>query len=391
MPHPALSVPALTRICMIPLALSLLLGGCGDDNTADGTRQAVIRQYVAIVRRSYDDAIEGAKKLRTAIDELIQKPSADSLEAARQAWVESRPAYLQTEAYRFYEGPIDDPQDGLEGRIDAWPLDEAFIDYARNASTNALERKGIVNDRAKFPVITAEVLVAQNKNGAPANIATGYHAIEFLLWGQDVSATGPGSRPYTDFVGGSASPDPDSDRRRQYLIAVSDLLIQDLQTTRDAWDDGQPHLNKFLANVGNKSLKDMITGMSFLAGEELAARRLRPAYDSKDQEDEHSCFSDNTHNDLKYDLVGIQNVYLGRYGLDDGLGFEDLLKAQDPALDIRIKTGIADAEAALSAVPVPFDQAIRGDAASLRKVRDAIDKLDALHDSLQLINTALRL
>jgi putative iron-regulated protein len=381
---------ALSHLIAVPVVVSVSLVGCGDDSADSGQKDAVIRQHVDIIRQSYDDAIAGAQKLGSAIDALIEKPSQDTLQGAREAWIDARPPYLQTEAYRFYEGPIDDPDTGLEGRINAWPLDEAFVDYVKNEKTNQIERKGIINDRAAFPVITEEVLINQNENGGEENISTGYHAIEFLLWGQDFSATGPGDRPYTDFVGGSASPDPDSDRRRQYLIAVTKLLISDLQTTRDAWDDGEPYLKKFLANVKNQSLKNMITGISYLTADELAAERIRPAYESQDQEDEHSCFSDNTPNDMKYDLVGIENVYFGRYKNDDGIGLEDLVKAADSALDLKIKSGLSDAAAALAAIPAPFDQAIK-DPASLRKVRAAIDALDALNDSLSKLNTTLKL
>lgn len=30
-------------------------------------------------------------------------------------------------------------------------------------------------------------------DGVQANVATGYHAIEFLLWGQDLNGTNPGA------------------------------------------------------------------------------------------------------------------------------------------------------------------------------------------------------
>jgi putative iron-regulated protein len=262
------------------------------------------------------------------------------------------------------------------------------IDYARNARTNQIERRGIINDRVAFPVITAEALIGRGESGG-GNIATGYHALEFLLWGQDSNTSGPGERPYTDFIGGSASPDPDSDRRRQYLIVVADLLIEDLEATRAAWNDGEPYLSKFLANVGNQSLKSMITGISRLSGDELADKRIQAAYDSRDQEDEPSSFSDNTHNDLKYNLAGVENVYFGRFNQDDSLGLEDLVKSKNPALDLRIKSALAEAATAVAAVPVPFDQAIQGDAASLRKVRTAMEALDALNAELTQVNATL--
>lgn len=390
MPYPTPHVCALNRIGSVSLALGLALWACAEDGAADGRQQAVIRQYISIVRNSYDDSIDGAKKLRVAIDDLIKKPSSESLSAAREAWMEARPAYLQTEAYRFYDGPIDDPKDGLEGRIAAWPVDEAAIDYARSARSTQIERKGIINDRAAFPVITAQVL-AERGEGSRRNITTGYHALEFLLWGQDFNTSGPGERPFTDFVGGSASPDPDSDRRRQYLIVVTDMLIQDLVTTRSAWNDGEPYLSKFLANVGNQSLKSIVMGISRLSGDELADKRVQAAYESKDQEDEVSSFSDNTLNDLKYNLIGIENVYFGRYNQNDSLGLEDLVKAKSSTLDLRIKNALAETSAALAAIPAPFDQAIVGDAASLRKLRTAIEALDALSAELTQLNAALGL
>jgi putative iron-regulated protein len=387
---------ALSCLRSFPLLLGLAALGCGDDGD-DGQKQAVVTHYVELVRQGYDDSISGAKKVRSAVGDLIEKPSVDTLAAAREAWIDARPAYLQTEAFRFYEGPIDAPNDGREDRINAWPLDEGFIDYFKNPKSSQLDRRGIINDRSAFPVITEAVVIAQNEKGGKENIASGYHAIEFLLWGQDFSATGPGDRPYTDFIGGNASPDPDSDRRRQYLIVVADLLIEDLQYTRDAWNDGKPYLKKFLANVQNQSLKNMITGISYLTSHALAAERTRPAYDAQVQdlhsclqEDEPSCFSDNSRNDLKYDLVGIENVYFGRYRDDDGIGLENLVKVADPALDLKIKNGFADAEAALADLPEQFDQAIK-DTTSLRKVRAAIDALDTLNDSLSKLTTTLKL
>jgi putative iron-regulated protein len=370
-------------------ALGLWVGAaaCGGDGR-DPAKDAVIAQYVKLVRASYDDTITGAKALRVAVTELLAEPSQKSLDAARQAWVEARPAYLQTEAYRFYEGPIDDAENGREGRINSWPLDEGFIDYVNGAKAGEIIRNGIINDRRNYPDLDKEVLLKENGAAGETSVTVGYHAIEFLLWGQDVSDTGPGNRPFSDYVAGQGASDPDADRRRQYLKLATDLLVEDLEYTREQWNDGEPYVRAFSANARNSSLQNIITGITYLTKDELAEERIRPASETQDQEDEHSCFSDTTDQDMKNDLIGIQNVYFGRYNKDDGQGLEDLVKAADAQLDSQIKGQLAAAEKAIAAIPTPFDQAIKNDG---RKLRDAIRALDDLNSSLAKIPETLNL
>lgn len=378
----------------LPVAAGLCLSlvGCSDDtgSPTGGANDKVVAQYAEIVRSSYDDALTGAKALRDAVQTLVDAPSAAKLTAAREAWVAARPAYLQTEAYRFYEGPIDNEETGPEGRINAWPLDEAFIDYVVDADRTSLLSGGIINDRGTFPTITREVLLEQNENGSETNIATGYHAIEFLLWGQDLSEDGPGDRKFSDYVPSETGVGKDAERRAQYLVLAAELLVDDLEYVRAAWDEGAEYPTTFLANVKNESLKNIITGISYLANDEVAAERIQPAYESRDQEDEHSCFSDTTNQDMKFDVVGIANVYFGRYGSLDGEGLEDLVRAADPALDTQIKADLEAAAAAVQGIPAPFDQAIANDA-SLPKVKAAIDALEKLNKALAKLGATLKL
>jgi len=388
------SAAVLWRSLPLAAAVCLSLTSCSDDSEASSTRGVargqVVAQYAKLVRASYDDTVSGAKTLRAAVQTLVDEPSAATLKAARDAWVAARPAYLQTEAYRFYEGPIDNEETGPEGRINAWPLDEAFIDYVVDADGSSLLSTGIINDRDTFPAITREVLEEQNENGSETNIATGYHAIEFLLWGQDLSEAGPGDRKYTDYVPSADGVGKDAERRATYLVLAAELLVDDLEYVRAAWDDGAEYSASFLANDDNQSLRNIITGIAYLANNEVAADRIQPAYETRDQEDEHSCFSDTTDQDMKFDVVGIENVYLGRYSDLDGAGLEDLVKAADPTLDTQIKADLAAAAAAVQSIPVPFDQAIANDA-SLPKVKAAIDALVKLNASLADLSDTLKL
>jgi len=140
--------------------------------------------------------------MQTAINAFLANPSAETQQTAQKAWRAAREFYGTTEAFRFYGGPIDD-DNGPEGRINAWPMDESFVDKVEG---NA--EAGLINDRSF--AISKEAIAGQNERGGEENIATGYHAIEFLLWGQDLRTTGPGNRAFTDFVDGKA---PNADRR----------------------------------------------------------------------------------------------------------------------------------------------------------------------------------
>ncbi len=358
-----------------------LAAGCGGDD-GDGDQTAVVETYAANVYANYQDTVTKAEALKTAVDAFIANPSQATQDAAKQAWLDSREPYLQTEPYRFYDGPIDNPEDGPEGQINAWPLDEVFIDYVVDMADG-----GIINNKTAFPDITIDVITEQNENGGEANISAGYHAIEFLLWGQDLSDTGPGERPYTDYVMNTGTA-ANQGRRRTYLQLVTQLLVDDLTAVRDQWaPDAQNYRADFIAG-GKDSVRKILLGMGSLSGAELSGERMTVALDNRDQEDEHSCFSDNTHRDLIGDALGLQNVYLGTYGANDGTGIEDLVRAKDPALADRLKAEIAASVAAIQAIPHPFDQAIKDDA-SRAKIMTAIQALQTQTETTVEAATAL--
>lgn len=332
----------------------------------------VVNHYAEIVHANYADTLSTAKAMQTAIDAFLAQPSAATLQAAQKAWREAREYYGQTEAFRFYGGPIDDDK-GPEGRINAWPMDESFVDGVQGKADS-----GLINNK-KF-VINKKTISAQNEQGGEENIATGYHAIEFLLWGQDLSETGPGNRSYTDFVDGKA---PNADRRRQYLKVATELLIDDLAYLVNAWQPGsKKNYRASFVKGGKESLRKMFVGLGSLSRGELAGERLEVALNSQDQEDEHSCFSDNTHRDAVTDAMGIENVWLGRYKRADGTLMQgpsprDLVAAKDAALAERTSKQIAASVAAAEAIRAPFDREIVGakDAPGRKRIQNTVDSL----------------
>ena len=179
-----------------------------------------------------------------------------------------------------------------------------------------------------------------------ANVATGYHAIEFLLWGQDLNGTGPGAgeRPATDF-------DPRQLHRRQLRPAArlsdqpaTDLLVADLEEMVGYWGEGG-EARAAVTGDPDDGLRAMLQGLGSLSYGELAGERMKLGLLLHDPEEEHDCFSDNTHNSHYYDVAGIANVYRGRYQRIDGSVVEgpslaDLVAAADPALDDAMRAAL---------------------------------------------------
>lgn len=341
------------------LSLGFILISCGEsepNNSPYNEELAaeVIANYAEIVHSSYVDAQNRTILLQGSIDKFLASPDGPSLEAAKAAWLSARDPYGQTEVYRFYGGPIDVEPNGPEGLINAWPLDEAYIDYVEGD-----ENAGIINNPTDYPELNETVLMEANGDGGEENVATGYHAIEFLLWGQDMSADGPGARPYTDFVTDGSGTAQHQDRRQTYLHVSTDLLVKNLEQLVEAWQpDSENYRKAFSQLPTEETLTHILLGMGSLSGAELAGERITVAFDTQDQEDEHSCFSDNTHQDLLNNQLGIQNVYLGRYGQISGKGLTDLVASLDAELDQKMRMQLEAAVAAIQAIPAPFDRAI---------------------------------
>jgi putative iron-regulated protein len=205
------------RIALLVCAglLGMMLAACGESGPSDDLKQEVVTNYANGVHFLYSKSLQSATVLDGAIDAFLAEPTPATLEGAKRAWLKARDDYGPTEAFRFYDGPIDHPDTGPEGLINAWPLDEAYIDYVEGDPD-----AGIINNPSEFPVINASLIVSLNEEGGEENVSTGWHAIEFLLWGQDLSADGPGARPVEDFTTAT-----NADRRSTYLAVTSDVLV----------------------------------------------------------------------------------------------------------------------------------------------------------------------
>ncbi|HHF0483890.1 TPA: imelysin family protein [Vibrio antiquarius] len=312
------------------IAASLLIAS-GSTVAAQVTKQQVVEHYADVAHAVFADSVTTAKTLDVKIDEFLKSPSADKLEEVKQAWLDSRVPYQQSEVFRFGNAIVDD----WEGQLNAWPLDEGLIDYVatdyqyelgnEGAAANIIANTSLQIGASKLDVakITPELLADLNEvGGSEANVASGYHAIEFLLWGQDLNGTnaGAGQRAYTDFVVGPECTNGHCDRRGEYLKAAADLLVQDLEWMKKQWSaEVKGNYRETLLNdSADNGLRKMLFGMGSLSLGELAGERMKVALEANSTEDEHDCFSDNTHNSHYYNEQGIYNVYTGLYKREDG-------------------------------------------------------------------------
>src|SRR5262245_14253717 len=362
----------------------------------------VVKTYTAIAQAMYEDSHSAGQKLSQAIDRLLATPSPETLEAARKAWIEARIPYQQTEGYRFGNQVVDD----WEGKVNAWPLDEGLIDYVdvksygEKSDENPLYRANVI---ASLSIRIGSELVDASKidkallqklhegQEVEANVARGYHAIEFLLWGQDLNGTGPGAgnRPATDYDEKSCT-GGHCDRRRAYLKAASDLLVDDLAEMAASWKDGGEAQKALTAKGENGALGAMLTGLGSLSYGELAGERIKLGLMLHDPEEEHDCFSDNTQNSHYHDEVGMKAIWTGTYTRSDGsvvkgASLADLAEVKAPEARAKLDQAFADTLARMTVMKekadsgrMAYDQMLAGGNAEGNKIlEDVVDALVA--------------
>ena len=401
----------MTRILTTTTAIALGIASAAHAQTG----AEVLDTYADIAQANYEDSLMAARGLETAVTALIAAPSAETMQAARAAWLAARVPYQQTEVFRFGNPIVDD----WEGKVNAWPLDEGLIDYVDGtyggptdenqlAALNVIANPTFTLSGTEIDAteITPDFLqnTLHEVDGIEANVATGYHAIEFLLWGQDLNGhgDGAGNRPWTDYAQGEACTNGNCDRRAQYLEAATDLLISDLEWITAQWADGGEARANLMADE-QAGLSAILTGMGSLSYGETAGERMRLGLMLNDPEEEHSCFADNTHNDHYYNGVGIQSVYLGSYTRTDGTtvsgpSVSDLVAASNPELDMEMRARLADAVLALGRIKTAaeagfaYDEMLeRGNAGGEALIMGGVEGLINQTRSIERVVTALDL
>ncbi|MEM8928638.1 MAG: imelysin family protein [Bacteroidota bacterium] len=384
------------------LALSLLFLSCAEPKIK---KEAVVANYANMVYQSYEDSYQSALKMETAITDFLKNPSEEGLEAAKIAWLQAREPYGQTEVYRETNSPIDVEESetspwGIanEAQMNAWPIDESYIDYAAEGTeSHAGLYNSIISDSTL--TITPTLLIDMNEKDTDKSISTGWHAIEFLLWGQDLSlpeTNQPGMREYIDYTTA-----PNAERRGQYLLEVTKLLVSDLKQLVDTWAEGGAYRTVFEGLETDQALAQLVHGTFFMSGDELSSERMIAPVDSTDgvdasgQEDEHSCFADNTHRDIYVNMLGINNVLFGTYDTITGPSFYDLVEQTDTEQATKLKFAAEEAMARVQVIAdheQPFDYLITQESSSdaeFGPVMQSVVALQELGDQISVSANAI--
>ena len=368
----------LRNICTIVLIAAFIFSARSDFEpfppTPEGQKYSnevafqVLSNYTDIAWAMYADAVRDVVRFNMAVYHFRKAPGPETLQNAKDLWIDARKTYGKTECFRFSETPIDEL--GLEILINAWPVDESYIDYTRDDRDS-----GIINQPDRYPKINSVYLPKLNEQGGEANVSTGWHTIEFLLWGQDFDTDGPGNRPWTDFTTAK-----NADRRMTYLVTATEVLRSHLVTVSEEWNpanyDGES--GEFFIRHPSRIIRSIMTGIGSMAGREIADERLAAAIRSGSQENEYSCFSDTTHNDLVANMEGLESILFGKFinksgkVVIDGKGIIDIISSADKELAGRMETQFRSAMMHIDAIPRPFDQIIVAPADS--EGRKTIDK-----------------
>ncbi|MDQ0504961.1 imelysin family protein [Xanthobacter agilis] len=376
----------------------------------------VITHYADLAEAMYGASYDTAKQMQQSIDAFVAAPSAETQQKAKDAWKSARTFYQQTEAFRFGNKLVDD----WEGNVNAWPLDEGLIDYVEKSkygetsdenplyTANVIASKTIRIGKKTIDVtkITPELLHNLNSaGGVEANVGSGWHAIEFLLWGQDLNGTGPGAgaRSWTDYDLKNCT-NGNCDRRGQYLKVATQTLVADLKDMTDLWGAKGAARKALLKKKDNAGLAVIFTGLGSLSYGELAGERMKLGLILHDPEEEHDCFSDNTHNSHYYDEVGIRDVYYGRFTKPDGTAVTgpsvaDLIRAKDPKIADEIDQKSDAALAAIKAIKdtadsgeMAYDQMLgEGNEKGAKLIQAGVDALVAQAHAIERGVSALKL
>lgn len=305
---------------LVTLSCSKEEGLNNPGDTLEVKKKEFVENYVNIVLSSYEDTLNKLYDLQLSIDTFVANPTDASFKEAKNKWIISRELYGQTESFRYYDGPIDGSEGEPEGYINAWPMDEALIDYVTEGSGGqdlSDNRQNIINNTTVYPILTKDILrEISGYNSNESNVSIGYHAIEFLLWGQDNTEPSlklNGQRPFTDYT-----TETNATRRGQYLKIVTALLVDDLKSVVEQWKPGASYRSSFLALTSDIAITKILTGAAKLSKGELAGERMVVAVENQNQEDEQSCFSDNTHRDIYSNAQSIHNIINGAYKNTDG-------------------------------------------------------------------------
>lgn len=330
-----------TACCL--LAISIAFAACDDDDNDDGDDtsydfSAILTNTVNnVIITTYEELAVNAAQLHSDIVQISDKNT--MLNTAAANWISTRQPWEASESFLF--GPAEFLS--LDPSLDSWPVD-------RNQLDNVL---------------------ASNTELTPENVANGltpalrgFHTIEYLIFRD----------------GQLRSSEDLSDREFEYLTAAAAVLKDDAALLAQSWKDGYgaefvnagESGSRFLSQ--NDAVLELVEGIIGIC-DEVANGKIADPYDNDDKELVESQFSFNSLKDFTNNIRSVQNIYLGtRQNGASNSGLHVWVADRDATLDARLQTEIADAIAAIQAIPEPFRNNLN-QSASIEAAQEAINKI----------------
>ena len=333
---------------------------------ANDVAYEVLFHYTLLGYAMYSDAFSAVAELWKEIKVFDEAPSEPTFLQARHAWQTSRLAYDRTEVFRFPRSPIE--EENLEELINAWDVQAGVVEA------------DIIGDPDAFPEISRQVLVQLSRSPEAPGVVTGWHVVEFLLWGPVGTERDARLTKFTD--------DGLADRRRAFLRAAMDLLVFHIGRVRGDWEEENydNFAGAFLMERQDVVLGAVFTGISTLTREVMAGERLRAPLADNDPAQLLSRYSDTTTDDLLANLEGLKSIYGGTYVTSHGRpvtgdGFKVLVASVDAALAEALDAALENATAKVEAIPRPLGIVLaEGDPAERATVIAAAEALEAVSD-----------
>lgn len=381
--------------------VALVVAACSGSDSKTVEEEEVKSHYVDMTYAAYRDSLTTAESLLERIERFVDEPTEAALITAKGAYKSARVPYQQSEILRWdtaitIQSNLDDDGgpasvDDWEGQVNAWPLDENFI-------------VGLIQGDAE---INKALLISQNTVGGEANVTTGVHAIEFMLWGEDNNGTsaGAGMRPASDFNNDGNCADDFCERRAQYLMAAATLLVDDLTAMVAEWSpEARTQAGTLAYNFLNsdQALDYILGSIRAMASDELASARMSSGLMLGDPEEEHDCFSDLSHIAIYYNFQGVRNAFYGRYNNVSGASLADLVKQKDEDTFNRVDAALNSIENLMSQIrdageretnTVRFDQIIGQDSTGVERqiAETAVSELVAIDAEFNSVKELLSL
>ncbi|MGK0389076.1 MAG: putative iron-regulated protein [Maribacter sp.] len=329
------------------IAVSIGIISCDDDTTTTTTSDysdilEVLGNDVILV--AYSDLEDKSNVLLSSVNALKSNPSETNLTTARQAWVDTRKPWEQSEGFLF--GPVD--TDGIDPALDSWPVNQTDLEAVLASSDNLSNT------------------YVNNLDGTQK----GFHTVEFLLFGIN------GTKQIGDFT----------DREFDYLIASASILADDTAQLVNAW---KPSGGNFINNVVNagengsiyisqKSALEELTGGILGIADEVGNGKINDPLAEQNPSLEESQFSNNSKTDFTDNIRSIQNIYEGT----SNNGLTVIVAEKNATLDTQIKSEIQAAINAIQAIPGNFTDAILSSSPTHSAALNAQTKVNDLETTI---------